>query len=330
MLLHTYYTYQFVDSFGLLRVNTAVWEKTMAIANPEIELTLRDQKEFRFVDRELQELQIGSLENADDIKRAVDDIRSGGIVAAQFRNVFGFWFNGWINETANKALKIKGTVKYATKPLSTMMFSENFLPLVDSDLLSPEVKVLVEDPDTFQKRFGSLCHMRAPIRKELIDHIPPRILSWQHDTPYMHNLDPHGHEPMASFIKNLNDAGQLFLGMTAVGKHKKPEFTSKYGVIELSKKSEMVNLLLEDPWNTHPDVKGSFPVVDLEKKKLLREGHIPTEIIQQLFGFELLTDDNIIPSHFELANIFTDISLDGSTPEKIRSLMIDIIHSLQE
>lgn len=293
-----------------------------AVTNP---LTLSTTPLVEFAEV-IPELQIGSLENPDDVNQAVEIIKNGDIVAAQFRNVFGLWFDAWNQEAANEALLIKET-NDLTKPLATMMFSENFLPLIDMDLLSPEVAGLVEDPEAFQNRIGSLCHIGAPIRMDVVSEIPQRILSWRDGAPFMHNLDPYGHEPISIFIQSLNDAGIVYPGMTAVGIHNEAEFTKFEEVINLCEGSERVKILLEDPLVTHPEVLGSFPIIDLMNERIIREGHVPSDVVHQLFGMGLIQeDDGTMPAYYSHAKIFTDIDLKGLNPEQLRSAVITLIH----
>lgn len=277
-------------------------------------------------------MEIGSLEKSRDVWKAIELVDAGEIVAFEFRSVFGLMVDAWNEQAAISALDVKGTENIETKPLSAMMSSLDFLPLVDKSVLSDSMRVLVEDPDEFQRRIGALCHISAPIRAEAVkkEEIPDRLLSFNSETGqyYMHNLDPEGHGPMSGFIRRLNKAGLHFPGVTAIGRSGEPEFVEKEKAMAFCQKSNQVSLFLEDPNPAHEKVLGSFPILDIEQECFVRDGHVPAQIVSLLIHGVELSAEGMEPAFYEQASFFFEKSLMFLSPDELRLELLRIMDGL--
>lgn len=264
-----------------------------------------------------------SLDDPLALREASELIGSGQVVAFQFRKVFGLMVDARNDQAAITALEVKGTPNPEEKPLSAMMFSQDFFPLVDVEKLPKSMQELVSDPDEFQNLIGSLCHIRAPILADQIDQIPPRLLSFDKETgqAYMHNLDPRGHEPMAEFINALNKTGILFPGVTAIGLSGQAEFADKESAIALCQNSGVVPLFLEDPNSTHEQILGSFTQLDIERAEIIRDGHVPAMVITMLIG-DVSIAGGMKEALHQQAEFFFQEPLDLLKPIDLRSRIL--------
>lgn len=267
-----------------------------------------------------------SLDDPLALQEASELISSGQVIAFQFRSVSGLMVDPWNEQAAITALEVKGTLNPKEKPLSAMMFSQDFLPLVDIEKLPKSMQELVSDPDEFQNLIGAVCHIRAPIRADIVDQIPPRLLSFDDITgqAYMHNLDPQGHEPMSNFITWLNSSGLDYVGVTAIGQSGQAEFADKESALNLCRESGVVPLFLEDPNSTHEQVLGSFTQLDIENAEIIRDGHVPARVITMLVGEVSVTDEMKEVLHPQ-AEFFFQESLDLLKPIDLRAKLLKLM-----
>jgi len=165
-----------------------------------------------------KEFREGRLDSEGDISEAVEIIRNGGIVAAQFRGVFGIWGDGSNSESIAKALIAKGDTDPARK-FSCMLFADDFLPLIDRFSVHESIRHLLDSVESLEQRLGAMCFIRAPINKDVVGGIPEPLISEEGGNFYMHNLDPYGHWPMTGFIRALNAGGVEFVAVTSLNDH---------------------------------------------------------------------------------------------------------------
>jgi len=233
------------------------------------------------------ELQVGWLNNPDDIALAVNFLRQGYPIAGQVRGVFGIWANAQDSSSLEKVTLAKKTPE--KKALSSMMFSQDLFPLVDRNLVHQEFHQLLDNPRTCQIRFGGICHLRVPVSKKAASEIPPILLSEKEGVFYMHNLDPFGH-PIAHLIRAAKKKGLPSLAVTSLNDHSvgENEISDWERAQEFcQQKIEFLPIILRDPIPRRDEVRGSFAIVDLAKKSAVRDGHIPISFIERLFQTDL-------------------------------------------
>ncbi len=265
---------------------------------------------------------IGSLGNARDVQKAVKIIKNGGVVAAQMRNVFGIWIKGNDVKAINKVHSIKESDP--NKPISWMMLSKDFLKYIDKKLVHKDLVDIIKDSEKFSQRIGAICHIRAPIKSSTVGNIPSSLLSTEDGKYYAHNLDPFGHKGITNFISKLNKAGVIFVGVTTLNKSGCPEICKIKDAVKYCRKKQ-ISMLLTDPQNTKKSVLGSFTIIDIEKKSVLREGNIPAQVIEKILGVDF-NKLNTKSSKFPLSNFTPIIKLDLS-PEELR---IEILNYISE
>lgn len=232
-------------------------------------------------------LRIGSLENKEDLQEAGKMIENGEVVIAQLRNVFGIWAKGDSDKALDKAIEIKGETN-KKKPFSSMMFSQDFVALIDLEVVSEPFRSLLDNPRVLQTIIGGLCHLRAPIKPSLVSKIPERMLTFNEEDGryYMHNFDPFGHK-ISRLIKEFNQRGIKHVAVTSFNNHSKNEAE----ITNLPRAEEFcrgggVKLLLTDPSPKREEVKGSFAIVNIRDLSASRTGNVPVEVLEEILGIK--------------------------------------------
>lgn len=230
---------------------------------------------------------IGSLESQQDINKAVDLLKNGGLVVSQMHGVFGIWIDASNRISVKNALTVKGT-KDLNKPLSSMMPTELLLQYVDTTKIHYKLITLFKSTESFATKLGAMCHIRVPVKNSSYHTIPKSLLSKDKtNTYYLHNLDPYGHEGMNNFVRASIKKGVSFVGVTSLGKSGSPEIDNLNDAISFCKKHSKLPLLLKDDTLTKENVRGSFAIIDLVKLEAIRDGFIPIKVIEKIIDLEL-------------------------------------------
>ena len=277
----------------------------------------------------MEDLRVGYLDRDEDIRGAVERIKAGDIVAAQMRGVFGIWANAEDQEAIDRILTIKGEPD-PNKKFSSMMFATDFLTYVDISLTHQDIRHLFKDAGIFGKRFGAVCHVRAPVEKDKISEIPLPLVSQVDDINYMHNIDPFGRDGMNRFIGGLNIAGLKFIGVTSLNDHAigEVEITDYQRAVEFCLEKRISSLLVNranqaDSEVSRPRGIGSFAIIDLKDLTAMRDGHIPVQIIERLIGVKL-DNSNMQPHRHSQLDFTTFLEIDLD-PEELRLKVISYV-----
>jgi tRNA A37 threonylcarbamoyladenosine synthetase subunit TsaC/SUA5/YrdC len=231
-------------------------------------------------------LRIGSLLNPVDLADSVQIIKQGGVVVAELGGVIGMFADGTNVQALNKILTAK-QIPDKNRPFSAMIFYTDVIRYIDLSLIHPELKSLLSKPEGMAELVGTLIHLRIPLRNDLIREIPLSMRNQSGNNWIMHALDPTG-RPMENFTRNLNSSGINFLAVTTLNKHGEPEITNWNEAITFSqtfaRSTYAVSLHLTDPTYKRKSVKGSLTIVDTMQKTIAREGFVPTELVEAIFG----------------------------------------------
>jgi tRNA A37 threonylcarbamoyladenosine synthetase subunit TsaC/SUA5/YrdC len=266
---------------------------------------------------------VGSLGDHQDVNEGVKTIKNGGVVAAQMRRVFGMWVRGDDAEAVKKAHTLKGE-EDLDKKMGSMMFCEDFVPMIHLDMVPKKLQPLVKDASQFKNRIGAMFHVRAPIKPEFVDEVPVVMKSYQDGLHYVQNLDPHGHWPTSSFIWAMNQAGIKYVAVTSLNDHAagETEIHKLERAIEFCK-SKKIPLLLADPIATRKGLRGSFAIIDLSKSSAVRDGHISIDLVEKMLGVDLDRSE-MKPANYPPPDYRPILELDIS-PEGIRAAVIVFI-----
>jgi len=265
----------------------------------------------------------GSLESEEDVNKAVEIIKDGGVAVIQFRGVFGVFVRADHAEAVEKALaRVKdGEVR----PMVAMMDSRSFLEAVDTTKVHPNLQALTSNPQEYVDRLGGIAIVAAPIKKEFAKHIPDTLLSNKKGVYKMLNLDPSGNPYMVGFISKLVDSGILFVGISSLNQSGREEITQFDKALDFVGSKADVQILLTDPL-ANDNIHGSFTIIDLETCALVREGHIPSWIIEEALEVKLnrsKTKKENYP-HFAGFNEFKDKQAHIDHPRQWRQMALSI------
>ena len=231
-------------------------------------------------------LHIGSLAGSADLQDAIDEILSGGLVATQYHGVFIIVFSATNARAREGVLAAKGETD-SSRPLTSLTFCKHIFPYVDLDRI-PEARVrdLIIDPDQFRRSLGGICHVRLPLtQKATQEALPPQIMSFQDGVPYTHNLEPYGNLLFSNLAHELNEAGVTFITGSSLNRAGEDEIC-ELSAAETFCEQTGITYLLRDPLFVAPGVRGSFPTVDLEKMTVVRDGHVPVQLVERIVNLE--------------------------------------------
>lgn len=262
-----------------------------------------------------EHLQVSTL--SEGREEAVNVIQQGGIVVFQTRGVWGMLVDGANQEAVAHALKLKG--EKTDRPMSTMYPASVLAPMIDIDKVHPCFQAFVTDPKELRQAFGMMCHLRTPITAAAAWDIPPSMTSELLETPFIHNIIPSGHGPLALLIKALRENGVVHVGVTSLNRHLRPEITSYEEALTFCRSCDgAVPLLLKDTIRKRDDVLGSYAIVDISTATILRGGQVPPEIIERSIGTPL-NKSSMKPPKYEPAPFPMEvISGANMSPNQIR------------
>lgn len=280
---------------------------------------------------------IGDLSNAQDVEYAASIISNGGIISMRMRGVCGMWVDATSQQAVFKVCTIKAD--NPNRKLSTMVFAENILPLVDVDSVYPDLRKYVQDTNLFKSVFGSICHICLPILPSKVDKLPASIYSIQDTSngprPVVYNLEPTGHELMSHAVSSYQARGVLWSAVTTLNAHGAPEPTNdiqaihmieKYNATSADKSNPPILIYLKDTTRQRSDIVGSFAQLNFITGEIMRDGHIPSYIIERIVPAR--RSENMLPHKYP--NVFPDTEHwigDDKSPSGIRKSIIQFIEN---
>ncbi|OGM20996.1 hypothetical protein A2863_02570 [Candidatus Woesebacteria bacterium RIFCSPHIGHO2_01_FULL_38_9b] len=280
-------------------------------------------------------MRIGSLDNPNDIKEAVTRIKSGQTIAFQVRNVFGLIVDGKNGEAVKNMQGLKGMKPDKSRPFSGMLPGRKFATLIDSNSVHPNIKPLLDEPKRYSLILGMLCHVRAPIRINIVNNIPDSMISFTGVTAYMHNLDPHGHL-IENLVTELEAAGVEYPCITTANTTKvEREISNIKDAIKfcsLQRNKGKIPILLQDRTVTRPEALGSFPILDITYRSdgslnLIRHGHVPTLVLEKVLRIKI--DQTTAKKAVYAQPEFEDFHMMEGSPEELRLKAIAYLGSVK-
>lgn len=246
-------------------------------------------------------LKIASYENPVHISEAIE-VLSGNkknkkLIIAQLYGVFGIWLNGEDEEAAVWARQLKKDLS-TSKKFSSMMFSSDFFPMVNADVILPSLKhwfsndINEEKVNEIRNLIGTMFHIRAPIKLNYIKKIPSTMLGTDGEHSIMHNLDPHNH-PISNLIKKAKEKEIKFVAISSLNAHEEKEIVDFDKAYAYSSLSEHVGMIFKDHTHKRQDIQGSFSIVDIKNYqqdgeqpigRVIREGWMKSELIEKMLN----------------------------------------------
>ncbi len=172
-----------------------------------------------------------------------------------------------------------------------------------------------------------------------------------HRRRIVYNLSPIGHEPLADFVRFSQDRDVPILAVTSLNVSGEPEYSDISQVREFcARHGAALPLILKDPLPLRAGIVGSLPQFDLTTGTLVREGHVPTELLNLLLtqGIELKDAENMLgletvdrsayqagitapskyePFHFDANDPSHQMQFEVGNIPSIRRAILDFMHA---
>jgi tRNA A37 threonylcarbamoyladenosine synthetase subunit TsaC/SUA5/YrdC len=227
---------------------------------------------------------MNSIHDDEVCNQAAVLLKRGFPIGAYIRGVCGLWADGHQEKGLDALYRIKGE-RRGSRPVGTTLTSEAFIEMLDPDRISPSVRGLFLDERELVSRLGSLCFIRAPMKKEVADSIPDRVFSKTDDGTYwIQNWLPEGYTSAASWMDSICKAGISLPVATSMNVSGEPEIVDQEQGRQFCE-ANGVPMFLADPENPER-AQGSFPIlqVDCDGIRLIREGQFPPVLFRLLLS----------------------------------------------
>lgn len=240
----------------------------------------------------------GSLLNTEDRREAAGFLAAGEVVGVFNRGVCALWFDCANPKAVKKIWQIKGEGR-KSRSLSLTIKLEEFLAMVDSGKLHADVRNLINGGD-FQSKVGSLCFIRAPIKKEYEEDIPHHAKNYSDGVCMVQNWDAHGHEPVEEFLNEVRKKGVKYPAVTSMNLTGQPEIVSQEEGEQFAQKMGLP-IFLKDP-QAHPRHVGSYTIFTFGRKGIIldRDGNIPAGLFGKIFGLPIDAEKAKKPNYPQL------------------------------
>jgi tRNA A37 threonylcarbamoyladenosine synthetase subunit TsaC/SUA5/YrdC len=237
------------------------------------------------------------MTDASSRQLAANLIKEGYPVGFFVRAVCGIWVDGENADAIEAIYRIKGERRVG-RPMSTVLSTLDFVQLIDPDEVPSGLRGVVLDAGGLEARFGSLGFIRAPIRHDAVEALPPSTVSQTPDGKYwLQNYIPGALDVVTLFVNDMLEQGVGVPAATSMNISGQPEIVEQEEGIAFCN-SQGIPLFLADP-SDKGRVRGSFPIISIERAgiKLLREGQFPGYLVQCLFGCGVDMSDATRPKY---------------------------------
>ncbi len=265
---------------------------------------------------------MGSLWDNKDRLRAAGLVARGEVVGVFNRGVNALWVDTQNNSALKKLIKIKGEERI-NRPISLTLELNQFIKAIDLDYISKEVRDFLSISEALKENFGSLCFIRAPLKKELINRIPKAAFCKDDKgVIWIQSWDPYGHIFTESFIKNILALGVKFPGVTSMNITGKPEVVNQDEAERFCLENK-IPYYLKDPY-PNPKLQGSYTIITLSEKgiELTRDGNIPGKYIQTILGFNFISNGSLPKSAKYPQLEFPEFMFEGLNSKGVRMAIL--------
>lgn len=264
----------------------------------------------------------GSLWNHADREKAARLLANGEVVGIFNRGVCALWFDGGSAEAYRKLVLIKGEGRKG-RPVALTLGLDEFIPMIDRSNLSQDLKKFLDSSD-IKHKLGSLCFIRAPIKKHFQKKLPPWAKNFAGKVCLVQNWDSFGHEPTEKFLLAVKKLGVRHPAVTSMNKTGQAELVDQAKGAEFARENKIAVFLKDE--KAHPRHKGSYTVFTFNKFgiKLERDGNIPGKIFKFIFGLPIDTK-GAKSSHYSRLN-FNLTAMKKLPPVQIRRQILSFIN----
>lgn len=258
---------------------------------------------------------LGSIWRKKDRERAAYFVACGQLIGVFNRGVCALWFDGGSQKAINRLLDVKGE-KRLGRPIALTLSLEEFIPMVDLKNLPGGLADFLSSSD-LKSKIGSLCFIRAPLKKDFHMIIPDAAKSFDEQGVCMiQNWDSFGHNPVEQLLLLIKKFGISHPGVTSMNVTGQSEIVDQKEA-ERFCRDFGIPIFLKDP-RAHPKHVGSYTIFTFNQNgiKLERDGNIPADLFKFIFGLPIDRDDARKPRHPQLK--FPISRMKKLSPSKIR------------
>lgn len=276
-------------------------------------------------DRTSNSFRTGSIWERSDREYAARMIADGDLVGVFNRGVNAIWVDGQNLEAVGKMQTVKREAK-GGRPVALTIGFDRLTTMIDSDVLTDEVRRFLMATEDIKDHLGSLCFLRVPLKDEYTQVVPFSSLSTDAQGRYwIQTWDPFGHESTEDLIKIAESLGVEFPAVTSMNISGQPEIVDQNEGEEFSRKGG-IPIYLRDP-RIHDRIKGSYTIITLGENgvEVTRDGNIPHRILKPIFGgLSFSTDKMTTPKYPQME--FPDSLITGLSVREIRVAILRYVN----
>ncbi len=242
------------------------------------------------------------IEDADHRRRAAQLVRAGAPVGAFVRGVSVIWVDGARSDAAQTIYAIKGERRIG-RPMMTILPAATLVKWMDADRIPFDLHSLFLDAAELEARLGTLSLLRVPIALAAAGILPPAVRSQTPDGQHwVQTWVPSGESPASRFVRDLQEPGVVFPGVTSMNRSGEPEIVEQSDGKAFSAAHGIP--LFVGSSSSHQAVRGSFPIlqVDMGGIHLIREGHFAARLFERLLDGARVDRSRATPAKFPLLN----------------------------
>lgn len=267
---------------------------------------------------------VGSINDLDSCREAARLIKEGYPVGGFVRSTCGIWVDADNPRGVEAILRIKGP-KRTGRPISTMLYADDLLELIDFESIRPDLRPMFQDAGELASRLATLCFMRVPVTESAVRRLPEVVLSVTPDgIRWVQNYIPGKSSPGFPLVDAMLEAGIRIPSATSMNVSGEPEIVDQQDALEFCA-AQGISLFLADP-GVEPVAKGSYPIISAgpEGVKLLREGHFPGYLFRYLLQTDVDTS-GAAPAKFPVYLTHCERCASGMEPHELHDEIVALL-----
>lgn len=268
---------------------------------------------------------MSSIRDIDACHKAATLATEGIPTGTYIRGVCGLWADGQNSKGLDAIYRIKGAERSA-RPVGTTLMSSAFVELLDVGKIHRSIRGLFLDNRELVNRLGSICFLRVPIKKEVGESLPARLVSRADDGMYwIQNWLPEGCRATQAWMEALRNMNIVLPVATSLNVSGEPEIVDQEEGRKFCEENQVPIFLVDR--KSPGRAKGSFPIlrVNSDDLTLLREGHFPAALFQSLLDGWGVDLSSYQPAKFPPVDIPIAITRGMASPEQLRLNLLEYL-----
>lgn len=268
---------------------------------------------------------MASIRDATACNKAARLLAQGQPVATYIRGVCGLWADGESEPGLDAIYQIKGE-RRGGRPVGTTLPAAEFIEKLNPDDISSSLHGLMLNMDELARRLGSLCFIRAPIKDEVGESLPERLVSRSDDGTYwIQNWLPEGCRSARHWMESIGEQGISLPVATSMNVSGEPEIVDQEEGRKFAR-ARGVPMFLADP-DDPGRARGSFPILQVDSAgiKLLREGHFTAKLFQLLLSGWHIDLSHYQTAKYPVAELPQASAELGKEPSQLRRTLLEFL-----